>query len=1149
MPRIFDNIDQDLLPALQQTMEVTDHADFCVGYFNLRGWKQLDRFVQRWSGGEGHCCRLLVGMHRPPMEELRAAMGLAHGDADIDNQTALRLKKKLAEDFREQLAIGTPTNEDEACLRRLAHQIKDKKVAVKLFLRHPLHAKLYLLFRPDPVNPIVSYLGSSNLTLAGLSGQGELNVDVLDHDACCKLAKWFEDRWEDRWCIDISAELVQIIEESWAREALIPPYHIYIKMAYHLSQEARAGLSEFRIPLEFRRKLFEFQSAAVRIAAHHLNKRGGVLIGDVVGLGKTLMATALARIVQEDQGISTLILCPKNLTKMWQHHADTYGLQAKVISLTRVARELPNVPGRFRLIVLDESHNLRNREGKRYRAIHEFIQQTASRCVLLSATPYNKTYLDLANQLRLFVAEDYDLGIRPERLFRERGEVEFGRLQVSPRSLAAFEKSPYADDWRELMRLYLVRRTRSFIQDNYAEADCLGCGQQLQPTENECPRCKKTKSKKARRYLTFEDGSRSYFPTRVPKTVKFKIDDKNPADQYARLYADDVVNAINNLDLPRYGLGNYIAPSPHEPPTQAESKVVQDLSRAGRRLKGFCRTNLFKRLESSGHAFIQSVERHILRNFIVLHAIENGLPLPIGTQDAEMLDSRFSDDDESELFENEDDDDNTNGSQTPALALRTEADYKNRAAEIYREYTGLYKRRFKWLGPGLFIKELAKDLRGDIQTLRDVLKACGEWDAGKDAKLDALWKLLTKDHANDKVLLFTQFADTVRYLEAQLATRGLAQAAGATGDSADPTALAWRFSPESNLKRAQIGTEQELRVLLSTDVLSEGQNLQDAAVVVNYDLPWAIIRLIQRAGRVDRIGQKAEKILCYSFLPADGVERIIRLRSRVRQRLAENAEVVGTDEEFFEDDPNQQVFRDLFTEKAGILDGEADTEVDLASYAYQIWKNAISVDPSLQKTIPDLPPVAFATKPHRPTDREPAGVLVYLKTAEGTDALAWMDKNANSITESQFAILKAAECTPETPALNRQEDHHALVQKAAEIILKEEKSVGGQLGRPSGARFRTYERLKRFAEQMKNSLFASQELLKAIDEIYRYPLRATAVEKLNRQLRSGISDEDLAELVIALRDEDRLCVIHEEEHTQEPRIICSLGLSAATGGN
>ena len=100
------------------------------------------------------------------------------------------------------------------------------------------------------------------------------------------MARWFEDRWNDRWCIDISEELVQIIEQSWAREELIPPYHIYVKIAYHLSQEARAGLSEFRIPRDFGDKLFDYQTAAVKIAAHHLNKRSGVLIGDVVGLGQ-----------------------------------------------------------------------------------------------------------------------------------------------------------------------------------------------------------------------------------------------------------------------------------------------------------------------------------------------------------------------------------------------------------------------------------------------------------------------------------------------------------------------------------------------------------------------------------------------------------------------------------------------------------------------------------------------------------------------------------------------------------------------------------------------------------------------------------------------------------------------------------------------
>ena len=102
---------------------------------------------------------------------------------------------------------------------------------------------------------------------------------------------------------------MEIIETSWARPEPLPPYHIYLKMAYHLAQEARAGLSEFHIPRDFGNRLFEFQKAAVKIAAHHLNKRGGVLIGDVVGLGKTLMATALARIFEDDHGLETLILC------------------------------------------------------------------------------------------------------------------------------------------------------------------------------------------------------------------------------------------------------------------------------------------------------------------------------------------------------------------------------------------------------------------------------------------------------------------------------------------------------------------------------------------------------------------------------------------------------------------------------------------------------------------------------------------------------------------------------------------------------------------------------------------------------------------------------------------------------------------------
>lgn len=229
-----------------------------------------------------------------------------------------------------------------------------------------------------------------------------------------------------------------------------------------------------------------------------------------------------------------------------------------------------------------------------------------------------------------------------------------------------------------------------------------------------------------------------------------------------------------------------------------------------------------------------------------------------------------------------------------------------------------------------------------------------------------------------------------------------------------------------------------------------------------------------------------------------------------------------------------------------LLDGDGDTEVDLASYAYQIWKNAITDDPSLTKTVPALPDVVYARRDYRGLPGEPEGVLVYLRTAEGNDALAWMDRQGRPVTQSQLAILKAAACDPDALARPRHDDHHQLVKDGVAHLVSEERALGGGLGRPAGARFRTYERLKRFVAANQGTLFVQPELLKAIDEIYRHPLRQTAVDTLNRQMKSGIDDQQLVELVVSLRDQDRLCVVEQGggEREQEPRLLCSLGLFA-----
>ncbi len=1120
MPKIYDNINNHLTKGLNETLELSQRTDFCVGYFNLRGWKEVADNIDKLAGStvvEGkddvhRICRLLVGMQKMPVDILRDYFS-KDDDHIIDQAEAVKLKKRLAQEFKDQLTIGTPTEADERALRKLSQQMKHKKVVVKLHLKYTLHAKLYLAYSNDIRVPVVGFLGSSNLTLAGLAKQGELNIDVMDQDAANKLAIWFDDRWKDRWCLDITDELIEIIDNSWAADRLISPFHIYLKIAYHLSREARAGINEFKLPKVFQKELLEFQQKAVLVAAHHLHKRGGVVIGDVVGLGKTITATALAKLFEEDFFLETLIICPKNLVEMWEEYAHKYQLRAKVISQSRVQTILPNLR-RYRLVIIDESHNLRNDQGSRYRAIKAYLEENDSKVILLSATPYNKTYLDLSNQLRLFISDDKDLGISPERYIESiGGQVQFSSQHTETfiRSIKAFEKSYFSDDWKELMRLYLVRRTRSFIKNNYAETD---------PTNN-------------RKFLTFADGSKSYFPDRIPQRVLYEFNPKNKKDIYANLYSQKIVDIINGLELPRYGLQSYLSEKPLTKPTKEEEQIMQNLSRAGRRLMGFCRTNLFKRLESSGYSFLLSLSRHILRNYLFVYASQNHLPIPIGKNISQNLD---------EYLEDSDTDNDGEGSNLLNLILKEET-YLKKAEELYKLFASeSYQKRFDWIRSEFFANALSANLINDSKEIIKILNYGKDWNPDEDKQLNALYELLTKKHGKEKVLVFTQFADTAYYLTEQLKKRGIQKLESVTGADENPTHKAHRFSPHSNNKPEVTKTNSDLRVLITTDVLSEGQNLQDAHIILNYDLPWAIIRLIQRAGRVDRIGQKAEQIICYSFLPEDGIEAIINLRRRLTQRIEENANVVGSDETFFDGDPVN--LTDLYNEKSGILDGEDDdTEVDLASLAYQIWKNATDANPELNKIIPDLPNVIYATK-HNEDAPEKEGVIVYTRTSEENDVLAWVDNKGKIITQSQHTILKAAQCTPDTEPKYKLEKHHELVKSGIDFIREEEKNTGGSLGKKTGVKYRVYMRLDRYCKEYENTLFVNEQLKKAVDDIYKYPLKEFARETLNRQLKAGISDDQLASLVISLREEDKLAIVNEDEQpNKEPQIICSMGLT------
>lgn len=1127
MSKIYDNIGdgrkfKDILQDVV-TEDSIKRMDFCVGYFNLRGWDFIADDVNELEGDyiyEGNdrdervfrTARLLVGMQKAPEELIRMKYSKRPFIPDADY--VQKCKRKIAEEFRRQLLIGKTTAQDEITLRILCEQLKDKKLCVKLFLRNPLHAKLYIAHAPKSnLKKVYAYMGSSNLTYSGLTGQGELNAEMDDSGNAEYLANWFDDRWNDKYSIDISEELIDVIENSWASNKAIPPYHIYLKTAYLLSQDARTGIAEYTLPPMFKKDLFEFQETAVKIAAKHLNndKRGGAMIGDVVGLGKTITACAIAKVFEQQYYASTLIICPANLQEMWHKYIKNYDLKADVTSMQKKL-DVENMKY-YKLVIIDESHNLRNSEGSRYHNIKDLIQSMDCKVLLLTATPYNKDFTDLGNQLKLFLDPDMDLGIRPERYINSiGGERKFlvNHNDVFIRSIRAFEQSNMAEDWRDLMKLFLVRRTRTFIKENYALTD----------------------ESNGRKYLQFNNGHRSYFPDRIPCALKFTT---KPKDQYSRLYSEDMIEIMRELKLPRYGLNLYIDEKKSAEAPKSDKQYLQNLSRAGARMMGFCMSTFFKRIDSCGYSFLLTLYRHILRNMVFIYAIDNKLKLPISDENA-LPDDFLEDDDQNGSTYLGNDVSNIIVEKGNTLTISTDPElYMQRARDYYNLIATKNAASVKKIDSAYFKRSLKTQLKKDCETLFKMIEMCGAWNTVEDQKLNELEKLITTKHKDEKILVFSQYSDTAEYIHRQLTRRGIKAVGCVTGGTKNPTEIVERFSPKSN--GATVAPKDELRIIIATDVLSEGQNLQDAHIIVNYDMPWAIIRLIQRAGRVDRIGQEADKIQCYSFFPADGVEKVIKLRTRLNDRINENANVVGSDEIFFEG--NAQNLQDLFNEKAGSLDDEDDSDVDMASYAYQIWKNATDANPELKKIIPAIPEKAYTTKKNsgRSIDE---GVVTYAKTSSDSDMLTWVDSKGRIVTQSQLAILKAMACDSLEPSVNPLDNHHELVDKALNAVSEMNFKTSGVLGSRFSTKYRVVTMMETFMEQ--NPIFATPELKGAIDQIYNYPMREQTKFTLGQMLKRGDLIDSFAEYLSEMYTANQLCIKAEETEGKEARVICSMGL-------
>ena len=474
--------DPDLLTRLREMLDSSARADIAVGYFFISGFEAVADHLARLDK-----VRILVGRtDRPTLESV--ALGLQQSQAlqaqmEADGIVQRRQRESLAQESVAHIANGVAVLPQTADSQRAVSTLRDLvasgRVEVRSYLRSPFHAKAYLCWYDRHAEPGAAVVGSSNLTLAGFTGNTELNVRVTGDAEMAALREWFEALWADSQ--DIGPALERELTRSWAL-AQTPPYHVYLKALYELYY---AEVPAAELLPQRTEELANFQLDAVKQALGMIEAHGGCYIGDVVGLGKTFVGAELLRQLRHSYPNDgpPLILCPAGLKPMWEHFNERFGLGAAVVSHSVISappdpeydeelgryvegdspergvileREYPNRGP----VLVDEAHNFRN-VNQRSRGLRNYLESGDHKVALLSATPQNLGPMDIYRQLTLFLDDtEHGLSLEPvslEEYFRnaQRWQQHRGRPRESP---GRVERT--AEEWQQDSAPITAGRTR-----------------------------------------------------------------------------------------------------------------------------------------------------------------------------------------------------------------------------------------------------------------------------------------------------------------------------------------------------------------------------------------------------------------------------------------------------------------------------------------------------------------------------------------------------------------------------------------------------------------------------------------------------------------------------------------------------------------
>jgi superfamily II DNA or RNA helicase len=986
---------------------------------SVSGWTGL-RYLEEWSGiakafdiATGYFeigALLALDGKWQPLEKLRILMGA---------ETTHRTRKALFDAVRARalqsldgsIEADKSTNPFLHGVPAILEALRSGQIKCRVYDKDKFHAKAYITHAKLEVVGAQALVGSSNFTAPGLTKNIELNIQVQSAREVAQLQEWFEAHWNE------ATEVTDAVIETISRHTqFYSPFDVYAKALQEFFRGHELTASEWD---DTRSKMFpridryqkEAYWALMKIARQH----GGAFLCDGVGLGKTFVGLMLIERLILHEGKRVVLFAPKATREgVWEPHLREWlphigGVgggsdfsNLALFSHTDLGRK-GDFPERFRrigeladVVIIDEAHHFRNPgrrgaeddsvEPSRYYRLYDLLDNAArpKTVFMLTATPINNRMSDFRHMAELFTRhkEDYfgrTLGVNNLR-------AHFNNLEKSLRSTVGHEVADVSGHMAEVQEFLasddvfqhlVVQRSRAYARESQIR----------------------------------ETGKAASFPDRKPPQVaEYSI-----RKTYGRLL-DMFENAFTRksplFTLPMYyPLAWYKGPDKSIDPFE-ESRQKQ--------VVGLIRTNFLKRFESSVAAFELSCDR-LLQKLLAFLEVHSATPAEKKklehwkTENAETL--GYARQRQLELWgedgEEPEDDDIVPQEMLDAVEHldREEYDVSAMMAETVRDLDQLVH----------FIAEARK------------------FEPRHDDKLQKLVRLLkSKELSGQKVLIFTEFADTARYLKRELeraGIEGLAQVDSAT--KANRAEVIQRFSPYYNGTSSSRLAEKgrvEIRVLISTDVLSEGLNLQDASRMINYDIHWNPVRLMQRIGRVDRrmnpevekrlvvdhpeIASSRGKVSFWNFLPPDELNAILTLYTRVTQKTLLISKTLGIEgKKLLTPEDDYEAFKEFNHAYEGTRSAIEDMHLE--------YQALLQADPGLESRLTVLPGATFSGR-KRPAKGARGVFFCYalpaldkeageFTEAAGTTRWYLYDLDRDAILEEPGEIVASIRSKPDTP--------------------------------------------------------------------------------------------------------------------------------------